>query len=86
MSSQTYSQSSFSLHNPFIFFLANSGASVMFHKNTIKRLIKVSCVVQFLNAFVDYVLWFTTGFLVPSWTISTIIMFYSIILLAYDRL
>jgi hypothetical protein len=58
----------------------------MFHKNAIKRLIKVSCVVQFLNALADYVLWFTTGFQVPSWTISTIILFYSIVLLAYDRL
>jgi hypothetical protein len=58
----------------------------MIHKNGIRLLIKISCIVQFLNAFVDYLLWFTTGFHVPSWTISTLVLFYSIILLAYDRL
>lgn len=58
----------------------------MVSKSFITRLIKVSCIIQFANAFMDYVLWFNTGFNVPSWTISTIIIFYSIILLAYDRL
>ena len=58
----------------------------MVSKNFITRLIKVSCIILFANAFMDYVLWFNTGFNVPSWTISTIIIFYSIILLAYDRL
>jgi hypothetical protein len=58
----------------------------MISKNAIKRLIKISCIVQSVNAFADFLLWFTTGLHVPSWTISTLIVFYSIILLAYDRL
>jgi hypothetical protein len=58
----------------------------MISRNVVKRLIKISCIVQSINAFADFLLWFTTGFLVPSWTISTLILFYSIILLAYDRL
>lgn len=58
----------------------------MISKNAIKRLIKISCIVQSLNALADCMLWFTTGFQVPSWTISTLILFYSVILLAYDRL
>lgn len=60
--------------------------SAMVSKSVITRLIKVSCVVQFANAFMDYVLWFNKGFNVPAWAISTIIVFYSIMLLAYDRL
>ena len=58
----------------------------MVSKNVIKRLIKISCIVQLFNASIDYFLWFTAGFHVPSWTISTIVLFYSIMFLAYDRL
>jgi hypothetical protein len=58
----------------------------MVSKSFITRLIKVSCIIQFANAFMDYMLWFNNGFNVPSWTISTIITFYSITLLAYDKL
>jgi hypothetical protein len=61
-------------------------ASRMISKNAIKRLIKISCVVQSVNALADYILWFTTGFHVPAWTVSTIILLYSVILLVYDRL
>jgi hypothetical protein len=59
---------------------------VMVSKSSIKRLIKISCVVQVFNASVDYFLWFTAGFHAPSWVISTLVLFYSVILLAYDRL
>ena len=58
----------------------------MVEKKTIKRLIKISCIVQAVNALIDGIMWFTSGFHVPSWTISTLIIGYSEILLAYDRL
>jgi hypothetical protein len=55
-------------------------------KKTIKQLIKISCIVQTVNALMDAFLWVTSGFQVPSWTISTIIVGYLVILLAYDKL
>ena len=58
----------------------------MVERKTIKKHIKLSCVVQVANAVMDGILWITTGFHVPSWTISTLIVGYSVILLAYDRL
>ncbi|MEM2103664.1 MAG: hypothetical protein QW717_02085 [Candidatus Bathyarchaeia archaeon] len=58
----------------------------MVEKKTIRRIIKVSCVVQAVNAFMDVFIWLTSGFHVPSWTISTLVLGYSIILLAYDKL
>ena len=58
----------------------------MVSKRGIRRFIKLSCIVQLINASIDYFLWFTTSFQVPSWTISTIVLFYSIMFLAYDRL
>ncbi len=57
----------------------------MVEKKTIKRLIKISCLVQGINAAIDLALWITTGFHVPSWTISALIVGYSVILLAYDK-
>jgi hypothetical protein len=58
----------------------------MVDKKTIKRIIKFSCVVQTVNAIMDVFMWVTSGFHVPSWTISTLVLGYSIIILAYDRL
>lgn len=58
----------------------------MVEKKTIKQLIKISCLVQGINAAIDGFLWFTSGFHVPSWTISTLIVGYSVVLLAYDKL
>ncbi len=58
----------------------------MVEKKTIKRLIKISCLVQGVNALIDGVLWFTSGFQVPSLTISILVIGYSVTLLAYDRL
>jgi len=57
----------------------------MVDKKRIRQLIKISCIIQSLNAAIDAVLWFTTGFQVPSWTISTLVIGYSVILIAYDR-
>lgn len=58
----------------------------MVEKKTIRSLIKISCLVQTLNALMDLFLWAKTGFHVPSWTISALILGYSVILLAYDKL
>jgi hypothetical protein len=58
----------------------------MVERKTIKKLIKISCVVQAVNAIMDGFLWFTSGFHVPSWTISILVLGYSVVLLAYDRL
>jgi hypothetical protein len=55
-------------------------------KKTIKRLIKISCVVQVANAAMDAFLWVMTGFSVPSWTISGLVVGYSAVLLVYDKL
>jgi len=58
----------------------------MVERKTIKQLIKASCLVQAVNAAMDIFMWVTTGFHVPSWTISTLVIGYSVILLAYDEL
>jgi len=58
----------------------------MVDKKRIKQLIKISCVIQSLNALMDAVLWYTSGFHVPSWTISALILGYSAIIIAYDKL
>ena len=58
----------------------------MVEKKFIKRLIKISCAVQGVNALIDGVLWFTSGFHVPSLVVSILVAGYSVILLAYDRL
>jgi hypothetical protein len=59
---------------------------MLVQRKTIKLLIKISCIVQAGNALMDAYLWVTSGFHVPSWTISALIVGYSVILLAYDRL
>jgi hypothetical protein len=58
----------------------------MVDKKIIKRLIKISCLVQAANAGMDVYMWVTRGFSVPSWTISALIVGYSVVLLAYDKL
>jgi|YelNatPaOPRAMG01_1025707.scaffolds.fasta_scaffold579351_1 hypothetical protein len=58
----------------------------MIDKKNIMRLIKISCIVQAVNALMDVFMWVTKDFHVPSWTISALILGYSIILLAYDKL
>ena len=58
----------------------------MVEKKVIKRLIKISCAVQGVNALIDGFLWFNSGFHVPSLVISIIVVGYSVILLAYDKL
>jgi hypothetical protein len=56
------------------------------NKNTLKKIIKISCFAQFFNAFMDYVLWVTINYHVPSWTITALVSGYSILLLSYDKL
>ncbi len=34
----------------------------------------------------DYILWINASYLVPSWTIATIVSGYSILVLSYDKL
>ena len=58
----------------------------MVEKKFVKNLIKISCVVQGVNAAIDGILWFTTGFHVPSVVVSILVVGYSVILFAYDRL
>lgn len=55
-------------------------------KSLLRKLILVSCVFQFFNAVMDYMLWITANYLVPSWTIATLVSGYSILVLSYDRL
>jgi hypothetical protein len=52
----------------------------------LKKLVKISCIVQLANAFMDYFLWVTVGYHVPSWTLATLVVGYSVLLLSYDRL
>jgi hypothetical protein len=54
----------------------------MVDKKRIKQLIKISGIIQSLNALMDAILWFTADFQVPSWTISTLVLGYSVILIA----
>ena len=57
-----------------------------FSKNTIRKIIKISCVFQFINAFMDFFLWITIGYHVPSWALATLVAGYSVLLLSYDKL
>jgi hypothetical protein len=67
----TDSTYSFRLHNLIILMPAYEAlVSTMISKNVITRLTKVSCIIQFANALMDYMLWFNTGFTVPSRTTS----------------
>jgi peptidoglycan biosynthesis protein MviN/MurJ (putative lipid II flippase) len=52
----------------------------------LKKPVKISCIVQLANAFMDYFLWVTVGYHVPSWTLATLVVGYSALLLSYDRL
>ena len=57
-----------------------------FDKRFIKRLVKFTCIIQFVNAFMDYFLWVTSGYHVPSWALATLVAGYSVLLLSYDRI
>ena len=50
--------------------------------STIRKILVYSALVQLINAAVDLYLWFTIGFLVPSWTISALILGYSSVIVA----
>jgi hypothetical protein len=49
------------------------------------RFVKVLALVQVFNAVMDLVVWFKFGYLVPSWTIAAISIFYVILVLALKR-
>jgi peptidoglycan biosynthesis protein MviN/MurJ (putative lipid II flippase) len=57
-----------------------------FSKSTIRKIIKISCIFQFINAFMDFFLWITIGYHVPSWALATLVAGYSVLLLSYDKL
>jgi hypothetical protein len=40
------------------------------------RIVKILIIVQAFNAIMDFYVWFAYGFLVPSWVIATISVFY----------
>ncbi len=52
----------------------------------LRKIIKIVCLIQFANAFMDYFLWVTVNYQVPSWALATLVSGYSILLLSYDRL
>jgi len=40
------------------------------------KIVKVFMVIQIINAIIDYYVWVAYGFLIPSWVIATISVFY----------
>lgn len=55
-------------------------------KDSLRKIVKISCVVQLINALMDYILWVNAGYHVPAWAFATLTSGYSILLLAYDKL
>ena len=51
----------------------------------IKKVLKISCGIQGFNAFMDYLVWFIYGYLVPSWTIATVMLFNAVIIYSLVR-
>ena len=43
---------------------------------SIWKIVKIFMVIQIINAFIDYYVWVAEGFLIPSWVIATISVFY----------
>jgi len=39
-------------------------------------------VIQIFNAIMDYFMWLTYGYLIPSWTIVTMTVFYTVLIFA----
>jgi hypothetical protein len=39
-------------------------------------------IIQVFNAIMDYFMWLTYGYLIPTWTIATLTVFYTILILA----
>jgi len=55
-------------------------------KNALRKIVKISCVIQLINSSIDFFLWITVGYHVPSWALATIVAGYSVLLLSYDKL
>jgi len=51
----------------------------------LKRFLKAAAAILIFSALMDYLLWFTIRFHVPSWTIATLSLCLAIILLAFSR-
>ena len=52
----------------------------------LKKFLKLAIPVFGLSAFMDYLLWFTRGYMVPSWTIATMSLSYTVLLAALYRI
>jgi hypothetical protein len=46
------------------------------------KIIKIVLLIQIINAVMDYFMWIAYGYLIPSWTIATMLVFYTIMILA----
>jgi hypothetical protein len=49
---------------------------------TLWRLLKIFLVIQIVNAVMDYYVWAAYGFLVPSWVLATLSLFYVVLIFA----
>jgi len=47
----------------------------------IRKVLLLTVPIQLFNALMDYLLWFSCGFMIPSWTLATIVTFYTLIIL-----
>ena len=52
---------------------------------SIWRIVKIIAVIQIFNAVMDYFMWLQYGYLVPSWTIASLSVFYTILILAIKK-
>ncbi len=56
---------------------------------TLWKILKIFLVIQIFNAIMDYYVWVVNGYLVPSWAIATINLFYIVLIVgvkaAMDR-
>jgi len=57
----------------------------MINKNTLRKLLKPFFAIQLFNAFMDFALWFTIGYHIPSWTIATLNVFYVTLIFALEK-
>ena len=55
-------------------------------RRLIKRFFKIAIPLLGFSAIIDYILWFTKGFHVPSWAIATMSMSYTLLLTALYKI
>ena len=46
------------------------------------KIIRIVLVIQIFNAVMDYFMWISYGYLIPSWTIATLNVFYTVLIFA----